>query len=126
MHALVSRAPVTGKHASFQIQASDVQIHEACLLADACASILLTLSDRYNSERAHCESLTRVLRNNIKHIFKTDVRDNNNPSVPNLEQLHHIHSNKLQQSNAHVAIATYTIRHQIYFSCKANPRYGAT
>jgi hypothetical protein len=106
MHALVSRAPVTGKHASFRFQASDLQIHEACLLADACASILLTLSDRCNSERAHCEAPTHALCDNIKYVFKADIRDNNQHSIPNLEQLHHTHFNKLQQSNAHVAIAT--------------------
>jgi hypothetical protein len=62
LQALVSTAPVTRKRASSQILASDVQIHEACLLADACASIMLTLGDRYNSERAHCESSKHVLR----------------------------------------------------------------
>jgi hypothetical protein len=47
-----SRQQCTGNRETglnFIIQASDLQIHEACLLTPS-ASVLLTLSDRYNSE----------------------------------------------------------------------------
>lgn len=89
------------------IPASDLQIHEACLLTPG-ASILLTLSDRYNSEMSLQVANTRASYSQAttsnmfpSSLTSTTTHSQSSPiptsHLAHLEPLHH-NTLKLQQS----------------------------